>query len=286
MTEPEIWRSILFVSPLSERHIEKAPGSGADAIQLDLEDAVAPDLKTKARSAMGDAVAKLRSEGVENVLVRVNRPWALAVEDLKCAVDAAVDVVTLPKVESVGHVATVDEMLLELEKAAGREEGATKLLLQVETALGMSRLDEIITVSKRCCAVTLGPEDFALDVQGQPTMRANGWANLEVLYAARRNNVVPLGFPGTIAEFRDLKAFREQIEFAKELGFGGALAIHPKQVEILNDVLSPSDKEVEYARKVVSAAEGVKGGVVAVDGKMIDLPIVLRAHQLIARAKA
>jgi citrate lyase subunit beta/citryl-CoA lyase len=284
MIDPATWRSALFVSPLSSRHIERAVDCLADAIVLDLEDAVPRNMKDEARHAAAGAVQALRSGGTKNVLLRMNRSWSLATQELKTAVQHDVSAVVLPKVEFAGHVSTIDEMLTEFESEAAREIGAVKLVLLVESALGLHRIDDIINASERVCAAALGPEDFALDVHGQPTIRANTAANLSVLYAARRNNIAALGYPGTIAEYTDLNAFRVQVEFARELGFTSAFAIHPQQVRILNAVFAPSGAELEYAHKIIAAASDAKGGVVAMDGKMIDIPVVKRAHQLIARA--
>jgi len=283
MINTDAWRSILFVSPLSVRHLEKAPSAGADAIQLDLEDAIAPEQKENARAALEDAVGGLRKAGVLSIIVRINQPWRLAFEDIDCAVKAGVDAITLPKVETVGRVETADQIISEFELKHGVRHGQTKLLLLIESAYALSRLEPLICASKRVCAITLGPEDFALNMGGSPTVAANSWANLQILCAARAMNVTPLGFPGTIADFKNEQAFRAQIVIAKEIGFAGGAAIHPKQIAILNEVFSPSAADIEDAKRIVAAAEASPEGAIALDGKMIDAPIIARAQAILER---
>lgn len=273
-------RSILFVSPLAEKHLGKAPSSGADAIQLDLEDAVLMEDKDAARSRLGVAIAGLRQAGVEHVIVRVNAPWLLAFPDIEAACAAGADCITLPKVETPDRVAVVAQMLDEIEArdGAGRR---MRILVLVESARGLEHLGAILKASDRISAVTLGPEDFAGDMGSEPTVAANEWANIAVLAAARSAGVTPFGFPGSIALIDDLAAFRRQAERARELGFRGAAIIHPAQVAILNDVFSASSEEIRQARRIVEAAEG--RGAFVLDGKMIDAPIVQRARNLLAR---
>ncbi|MBL28140.1 MAG: CoA ester lyase [Rhodospirillaceae bacterium] len=281
-TMAERWRSVLFLSPLSEKHLAKAPSLGADGIMLDLEDAIRPEDKPAARARLPEAVAGLRAGGITDVLVRVNAPWLLAFEDIRAAVSAGVDYVTLPKVETPGRVAVIGELLDELE--AG-DAPRTRLLLQIESALGLEALPAILRASPRVSAVMLGPEDFALDMGAMPTIAANEWANVQVLAAARAAGVTPLGFPGSIAMIDDFPTFRTQIERAKELGFRGAAVIHPKQVAIVNEVFAPTAEELAAARRIVDAAATAEAGAFLLDGKMIDPPIVVRAQTLLNRGR-
>lgn len=276
-------RSILFVSPLSERHLAKAVKSGADAIQLDLEDAITLADKPAARARLGEAIAGLRRDGAKQVVVRVNAPWLLAVDDIKAAVAAGADCITLPKVESAGRVAAISEMLDEIEAQAGARTTPTKLLLLVESPRGLDALPQALRASPRVAAVTLGPEDFAKEMGGATSIAANEWANVAVLAAARSAGVTPLGFPGSIAVVDDLALFRTQAVRARELGFGGAAVIHPAQVAILNAVFTPTAAEIERARRIVEAARTATAGAFLLDGKLVDAPHIAQAEQLLRR---
>lgn len=279
-------RSILFVSPLSDRHLAKAPQSGADAIQLDLEDAITPADKPAARARLPEAVARLRAGGARQVVVRVNAPWLLAIEDIAAAVEAGADCITLPKVEQAARVSVVSEMLDEMEARHGPRPQPTRLLLLIESARGLEALPQALRASPRVAAVTLGPEDFAKDMGGATTMAANEWANLAVLAAARSAGVTPLGFPGSIAIVDDLALFRSQVVRARELGFGGAAVIHPAQVAILNEIFTPTPAEIAHARRIVEAARNTSAGAFLLEGKLIDAPHIAQAEQLLARVSA
>lgn len=277
-------RSIMFLSPLSEKHLNKAPETGADGVILDLEDAIAPDQKPAARAALKAAVATLRGLGVGKILVRVNAPWMLAFEDIAAAVEAGVDCLTVPKVESAGRVSVISEYLDELEDRRG-EGIRTMMFLQIETALGLENVSASIRASNRVCGAMLGPEDYAKDMGHSPTIAANDWANIAVLNAARAAGVTPIGFPGSITIIRDMDLFRAQVERANELGFRGAAVVHPAQAKVANEVFSPSEAEIEEAKKIVAAAEATTAGAYLVDGKMIDAPIVDRARAVLTRVR-
>jgi citrate lyase subunit beta/citryl-CoA lyase len=279
-------RSILFVSPLSERHLAKAVQSGADAIQLDLEDAITPADKPAARARLSEAIAGLRRNGATEVVVRVNAPWLLAIEDITAAVAAGADCITLPKVETSGRVSVVSEFLDELEARMEPRPQPTRLLILVESARGLEALPQVLRASRRVAAVTLGPEDFSKDIGGTTAMAANEWANIAVLTAARSAGVTPLGFPGSIGIVDDLALFRAQVARARDLGFGGAAVIHPAQVAICNEVFTPTDAEVTWARRIVDAARTATAGAFLLDGKLIDAPHIAQAEQLLGRVSA
>jgi len=282
----ETWRSILFVSPLADKHLEKAPLAGADALQLDLEDAIPADRKIAARERLGPVITDLRRAGVRDIIVRVNAPWLLAVEDLRAAVAAGADCITLPKVEGAHRAAVVDTILDEIEDRQAEPLKRTRILIMIESALGLENLPDILRASNRICAVTLGPEDFARDMGTAPTMAANEWANLAVLAAGRAAGVTPLGFPGSIALIDDMDRFRAQISRAAELGFRGAAVIHPKQVAVLNALFAPTAENLAEAEHIVFAAQSSGAGVLVVDGKMVDAPVIERARALLNRHRA
>jgi len=277
------WRSILFVPADKPRFIDKAHQRGADAIQLDLEDAVAPADKPAARAGLPAAIAQLAGHGVP-VVVRINRGWRDAMADLEAAVHAGVRVITLPKVEDAGRVRAIDEIVGELERERGLAVGAIGLLLLIESPLALPMLHELAASSPRVVAMTLGPEDYSLAAGCTTDGLALLGPNLAVAQACAAHGLLPLGFVGSIGAFDDLPAFTRMIEQARQLGFRGAAVIHPSQVPILNQAFGPSPGELAWAAKVVAAAQAAGDGAFQVDGKMIDRPIVLRARALIDRA--
>ena len=279
-----IWRSILFVPVTSDRFLAKAHQRGADAIQLDLEDSIALEAKHEARERLPAAVAQLTAHGVD-VTVRINRPWLDAIEDLRVAVRPGVRAITLPKVEDAGHVRALDELVTELESRAGLPVGQIGFTLLIESPAALPRLAEIARACPRVVAMTLGPEDYALAAGCTTDPEALMVASMLVAQAASAAGIRALGFVGSIAGFDDLQAFEQVIAQARRLGFSGAQVIHPAQVPILNRQFSPSDSELAWAGKIMAAADAAAAqGVAAfaVDGKMVDRPIIERARRILA----
>src|SRR5579862_9124138 len=283
-----VWRSMLFVPVTARRFVEGAARRGADAIILDLEDAVAASEKDRARTLVPEA-ASIVSQGGADVVVRLNRPLRMTVRDLEAVVGSGVDAVALPKAESAQHVQLVAEIIDELEAERGIAHGTTRMLAMVETCDAFFRIQEIAKGSPRLVALNLGAEDFALSAGMLPEAEGLFMPKQMCVLAARAAGIMPMGFVGTVAEFHDLDAFRETVRRSRRLGFVGASVIHPSQIPILNEEFRPSAAEVEHARRVVAAydaalAEGV--GAVTVDGAMIDVPVVERARLLLEREAA
>jgi citrate lyase subunit beta/citryl-CoA lyase len=287
-TDLPVWRSLLFVPVTARRFVDGAARRGADAIILDLEDAVAASEKERARTLVPEAAA-IVSRGGADVVVRLNRPLRMTVRDLEAAIGPGVQAVALPKAESAQHVQLVAEIIDELEAERGMPIGTTKMLAMVETASAFFRLAEIARAHPRVVALTLGAEDFATSAGILPEAEPLTMPKQMAVFAARAAGIMPLGFIGSIAEFHDLDAFRETIRRSRRFGFVGASVIHPSQVAILNEEFRPGAAEIDHARRVVAAydkalAEGV--GAVTVDGKMIDVPVVERAKRLLERDAA
>ena len=279
------WRSVLFVPALSSRLIDGASSRGADAVQIDLEDAISPDRKEEARRVVPAAISHLSSGGGE-VLVRINRPWRDAVRDLEAAVRPGLSAVTLPKTGGPADLAVVAELLDELEPEHDVAAGSIGIVAQVETAAGLLAIMRAERFTRRLVAITLGPEDFALDLGVEPTP-----ANLleplrSCVLVARQAGVTPLGFARTIGDYEDLPALGRSIREAREIGLTGAFCVHPKQVNVLNAEFSPSPSDLARAKIVVELFEGARAsglGVVAHQGKMIDKPVYERARRLLER---
>lgn len=282
------WRSLLFVPVTAEKFVRTGADRGADGIILDLEDAVAPSQKEHARTLIAGAIPQVNRSGAD-VLVRVNRPWRLLVRDLEAAVIPGVKALMLTKVDSAEHVQAVAEIVAELEAERGLPPGALQFVVLVETTAGFFRLEAIARAHPRVVAISLGTEDFTADAQMLPDPEALFYPKQQTVFAARAAGILPMGFVGSIADFRDQEAFRAIIRRSKRLGFAGASAIHPLQVSVLNEEFGPSDAEVERAQRMVDAydaayAQGL--GAVQFEGAMIDVPVVQRAKNILARAGA
>ena len=277
------WRSILFVPADKPRFIERAHERGADAIQLDLEDAVAPADKPAARAALPAAIARLAAHE-QPVVVRINRAWRDAWADLDAAVRPGVRAITLPKVEEPGHVRTVAEMIGELEHERGLPPGRIGLLLLIESPAALPRLPRLAACSPRVIAMTLGPEDYCLAAGCEPTPEALLGPSLAVAQACAAAGLLPLGFVGSIAAFDDLDAFRGLVAQARRIGFRGAAVVHPSQVPILNAGFGPTPDELAWAARVVEAAATAGEGAFRLDGRMVDRPVLLRARRWLGLA--
>ncbi|MBN9564109.1 MAG: CoA ester lyase [Alphaproteobacteria bacterium] len=283
-----VWRSMLFVPVTRPRFVEKGADAGADAIILDFEDSVAPADKERARTLLPEAAKQVSRKGAD-VVVRVNRPWRLLVRDLEAAVIPGIAALALPKIESAEHVQAIAEIVDELETERGIAPGTVKLQALIETASGFFRIEQIARAHPRLNAVSIGAEDLALSVGMVPEAEGLFYPKQQCIIAARAAGILPLGFLGTVADYKDLDAFRATIRRSRRLGFLGASCIHPSNVPILNEEFAPTAEEVSHAERMVAAydeALAAGRGSIEFEGKMIDIPVVERAKQVLARANA
>lgn len=283
-----VWRSMLFVPVTVPRFVATAADRGADAIILDLEDSVAPGAKENARTRLADAIPPVARRGAD-VLVRLNRPWRLLVRDLEAAVIRGVSALMLTKVDSAEHVQAVAAVVEELESERGLPANALGFVVLVETASGFFRMEAIARAHPRVVAISLGAEDFALSVGMLPEPEGLFYPKQHTIFAARAAGIMPLGFVGTVADYKDQEAFRAIVRRSRRLGFVGASCIHPLQVPVLNEEFAPAGAEVEQARRMVAAYDAALAsgtGAVEFEGKMIDIPVVERAKSVLARAEA
>jgi citrate lyase subunit beta/citryl-CoA lyase len=283
-----VWRSLLYVPVNVEKFVDKAHTRGADVIQLDLEDSVPPAQKERARTLVEKAAARVRRGGAD-VVVRINQPLALAVRDLEHSILPDVDGIACTKIDSASHVKLLDQLVTDLEEKRGMTVGHTKFITMIETADAYTRIDEIPRASPRVAAMNIGGEDFALDCVMQPDEDVLLHPKQRMIIAARAAGVMPIGFIGTVADFGDWERFRQMVRRSRRFGFDGAGCIHPGQVTIVNEEYTPSAEEVEYARKVIRMDEEAAAagrGSFQIDGKMIDIPVVVRAQNLLRRYDA
>jgi citrate lyase subunit beta/citryl-CoA lyase len=283
-----VWRSLLYVPVNVDKFVDKAHTRGADVIQLDLEDSVPPAQKEHARTLVEKAAAKVRRGGAD-VVVRINQPLALAVRDLEHSILPDVDGIACTKIDSASHVKLLDQLVTDLEEKRGMTVGHTKFITMIETADAYTRIDEIPRASPRVAAMNIGGEDFALDCAMQPDEDVLLHPKQRMIIAARAAGVMPIGFIGTVADFSDWERFRQMVRRSRRFGFDGAGCIHPGQVTIVNEEYTPSAEEVDYARRVIrmdDEAAAAGRGSFQIDGKMIDIPVVVRAQNLLRRYDA
>jgi citrate lyase subunit beta/citryl-CoA lyase len=283
-----VWRSMLFVPVTVAKFVERAAERGADALILDLEDSVPSGEKPRGRELLQQAAATVARHGAD-VVVRINRPWRQALRDIEAAISPAVQALMLTKVESADHVRMIAEIVDELEAARGMVPGTTQFVALIETASAFFRMPEIARSHPRLVGLSVGAEDFALAVGMLPEAEGLFYPKQQMIIAARAAGILPLGFIGTVADFRDLDAFRATIRRSRRLGFAGASCIHPSQVAILNEEYRPSLDEVAKADRILAAYDAATAagiGAIELDGKMIDVPVVERAKRVLAQHRA
>lgn len=286
----EVVRSILILPVNVPRFVEKAYARGADAIMLDLEDAVPAGEKEHARRLVRHSLTQA-GRGGGQVLVRVNNESDHLAADLDASIHPGLDCLVVPKVESPEQVAAADEQIARLEKARGLASGGIGLSLIIETPLGLLNLKEIACASPRIEALIAGAEDYCLELGVEPSPEgAEVFVLLSLVVAvAKAKGLRPVGLLGSVAGFRDLAGFERAAGGARRLGCEGGVAIHPDQVPILNRVFSPDPEKVAQARRVAATFEaGLKQGIasVSLDGRMVDRPGYARALRLVKRAQA
>jgi citrate lyase subunit beta / citryl-CoA lyase len=282
------WRSLLFVPAHVERFIASAHKRGADAVILDLEDAVPLVQKPAARAALSQSIASVCQNGAA-AMVRVNHSLRALAQDLEAAVVPSLIALVLPKVENAAFIREVADAVADLEIERGLALGSVRFVLQIETPAALFDLRSIAAAHPRVAAMTLGPEDLSAALGGTPEPEGLLGPNLAVLYAARAAGLLPLGFVGSIAAYSDLEAFRETVRQARRLGFRGAMVVHPAQIPILNEAFAPTAEELDWARRVIAAAAEATAqghGAFELDGRMIDAPIVRRAEDILQQTAA
>jgi citrate lyase subunit beta/citryl-CoA lyase len=291
MNITEIVRRSSLIMPVNQpRFVEKAYLRGADAIVLDLEDSVPPAEKGRARPMVKDAIP-IAARGGADVFVRINKPVEMMVEDLDAAIHPGLTGLALPKVESAAEIHMLDELTTYWETRRGLPRGTVQFSVSVETAKGVMRAEEIASASPRIASIGAGPEDLALDLGIEATVEGTEllYIKLRMIVVANAAGVIPMGLMGTLADYADLEGLARSAKEANRVGFRGAGLIHPLQVPICNEAYAPPPPQVEWSRRVIAAfEEGVARGTasVALDGRMIDIPIVEKAHRILARATA
>ena len=282
------WRSLLFVPANQKKLIKSSVKKNASAIIIDLEDSVLPVEKPQARQELQESIATLYHHRT-NIIVRINHDILQSAEDLKVAVNRHVCCIMIPKAMSKEHITLLDNAVTILEKEYDLNLGAINFIPIIETLHGLDHVDEIAHASPRNIALAMGSEDLALSVGFEPTNDNLFNPAQKIIYAAKKANLQAYGFPGSIADYSDLEGFTELQKKAKSMGFSGALCIHPSQVDIVNHTYEVSEQELATAMRIVDVynrAMMEKKGTAALDGKMIDEPVVKKAKSTIRKAKS
>jgi citrate lyase subunit beta/citryl-CoA lyase len=276
-------RSVLFSPGDQPDLMRKAPGTGADTVVFDLEDAVAPGRKDEAREAVDDVLTDPGFDPDCEVCVRLNPEPRVAAEDLEAVLDGdpSIDAVMVPKASSGADVREKDELV--------REHGYDLPVLALcESAEGVLDAREI-AATPAVDAVAFGAEDLSADVGATRTEGGEevAYARQHVVLAAAAADVDAIDTVFTDVEDTDRLA--EETAFADQLGYDGKMAIHPAQVRVINDAFTPAEADVEWAEKVLAArdeADAEGRGVFRVDDEMIDAPLVARAERILERYRA
>lgn len=281
-------RSMLFLPGSNAAMLSTAFVYKPDSIMFDLEDAVALREKDSARLLVFHALQLPVYREMETV-VRINplaTPFGL--RDLEAVVRAGVDIVRLPKTDTPEDVRDLEREVERIEKECGRAVGSTRLLAAVESASGVVNAVQIATASKRLMGIALAGFDYVMDMQ---TERGDGaelyFARCAVLHAARYAKID--AFDVVFSDVNDDAGFLKEVALIKRLGFNGKSLVNPRQIELLHNAFAPTEDELDDAERIIRAADEAekKGlGVVSLNGKMIDAPIVQHARVVVNRAAA
>lgn len=276
-------RSLLFVPATSSHLLAKAAQRGADALIVDLEDAVPLARKEEARGMAAQALAQLG--GQAPVLLRVNAAPEMHLLDLAAVALDRIDAVMLPKVESAQQV---QALAAALAQRAPRTAAPVPIVALIETARGVMAAAHIAPSHPSLCALGFGGEDFAAEMGVAPQPASLLWPAQQVTTAARAANLPCWGLPGSVADIEDMAGFARLVADARAAGFTGTVCVHPRQVAVANAGFGPTAQELAWAQRVVDADAQARArglGAVQLDGRMIDLPIVERARRWLAAAR-
>lgn len=280
-------KSFLFAPGNHPRKLEKAFGLGADAVILDLEDAVPPAEKAAARNAVIEAMNRPRTcAGYVRINGLDSEHWRQDVTEL--VGEAPVDGMVVPKVDSTDDIVRADELISEREDQCGLSPGTITLIALVETARGVEGVMDIAGASPRLRCLALGGGDYTLDLNYQWTEDEEvlAYARSRLTHATRVAGL-EAAIDTVVLEINDDERFRDSARRGRRYGFGGKLCIHPRQVTICNEVFSPTPAELAWAREVLAAfeqAEAAGSASIQVQGQFVDYAIVKRAQRLLAGA--
>lgn len=282
-------RALLYMPGDDRRKIEKATTLGVDCICMDMEDGVAVTRKAEARAVIAQAMKEL-DFGKSERCIRINSFDSGYEEfDLAAALATNPDSIVMPKIETAEQVKWVSEHIETYELSSNVKIGSIRLLIGVETAKGILNLKEIAEADKRLEAIIFGAEDYAASIGATRTKEATEvlYARSAVITACAANDLQAIDM--VYIDFRDTEGLRVEARQAAGFGFSGKQVIHPDQVVPVQEAFTPSDEAIAYAQRVVEtfmSSQKDGKGAYALDGRMIDMPLLKNAQKVLERAKA
>ncbi|MFK3662831.1 aldolase/citrate lyase family protein [Scandinavium sp. NPDC088450] len=285
--KPRTRRSMLFIPGANAAMVSNAFIYGADALMFDLEDSVILREKDAARRLVYHTLQHPLYQDRETI-VRVNAldsEYGLA--DLEAVVRGGADIVRLPKTDTAQDVIDIENEIARIEAQCGREAGSTGLLAAIESPLGITQAVAIAHASPRLIGIALGAEDYVRNLRTERSAEGTEllFARCSILQAARAAGIQ--AFDTVYSDASNDAGFLHEAAHIKQLGFDGKSLINPRQIDLLHNLYAPTQKEVDHAQLVVEAAEAsaLEGrGVVSLNGKMVDSPVIERARLVLARA--
>ena len=282
-------RTMMYVSGSNPANIAQAGIYSSDSLMFDLEDSVSVNEKDAARFVVFNALRKFDYGDIETV-VRINGiNTELGKHDIQAMVRAKPDIIRLPKAERAADVLEAEQLIEAVEREIGMEVGTVKLMAAVESPLGIINAMEIATSTPRLIAMAIGAEDFVTNMH---TTRSAGGVELasargSLLIACRAAGIYAIDT--VYSDLNNDEGFLDEVRLIHQMGFDGKSCIHPRQIDPVHMVFTPGEKEIDYAIRTFEAideAERKRSGVIALDGKMIDEPMVERARRIIRLALA
>tara|TARA_A100001037_G_scaffold269529_1_gene263751 strand:+ start:2262 stop:3134 length:873 start_codon:yes stop_codon:yes gene_type:complete len=283
----ELFRSLLFVPGNRSDMLEKASTANTDILVPDMEDSVPDNEKSNARSLISEKLSTLSGKN-QSIVPRVNAlDTGLIFDDIRAVVSSKTYGISVGKIESSWDIKEISKILSQIESEKSVEDGKTKIIAWIESASAIVNVSSIASASSRMLGIAFGGEDYTNDMGIQ---RSD--TGIEILYprsvvaiAAKAAGITAIDTP--YVNFRDNDGLEQEIKSVLPLGFKAKFAIHPGQLESINNLFSPSQEAIEYAKKVIEVFEEAEkngSGATSLDGKMIDVPVVKRARNLLELA--
>ncbi|VGU76352.1 citrate lyase beta chain / citryl-CoA lyase subunit [Streptococcus pyogenes] len=281
-------RTMMFVPGANAAMLRDAPLFGADSIMFDLEDSVSLKEKDTSRALVHFALKTFDYSSVETV-VRVNGLDSCGALDIEAVVLAGVNVIRLPKTETAQDIIDVEAVIKRVERENSIEVGRTRMMAAIESAEGVLNAREIAKASKRLIGIALGAEDYVTNMKTRryPDGQELFFARSMILHAARAAGIAAIDT--VYSDVNNTEGFQNEVRMIKQLGFDGKSVINPRQIPLVHEIYIPTEKEIDHAKQVIWAireAESKGSGVISLNGKMVDKPIVERAERVIALATA
>ncbi|HER6988877.1 TPA: citrate (pro-3S)-lyase subunit beta [Streptococcus pyogenes] len=281
-------RTMMFVPGANAAMLRDAPLFGADSVMFDLEDSVSLKEKDTSRALVHFALKTFDYSSVETV-VRVNGLDSCGALDIEAVVLAGVNVIRLPKTETAQDIVDVEAVIERVERENGIEVGRTRMMAAIESAEGVLNARDISKASKRLIGIALGAEDYVTNMKTRryPDGQELFFARSMILHAARAAGIAAIDT--VYSDVNNTEGFQNEVRTIKQLGFDGKSVINPRQIPLVNEIYTPTKKEIDHAKQVIWAireAESKGSGVISLNGKMVDKPIVERAERVIALATA